>query len=68
MIKLTGLNNREFYLNCNLIEKLEVTPDTVISTTTGKKYVVMESPDVIITRIVDFKRKYMTSVPEVVKE
>lgn len=66
MIKLTGLNNREFYLNCDMIEKLEVTPDTVISTTNDKKYVVKESPDVIIKRIIEFKRQYMISKPEVI--
>lgn len=68
MIKLTGLSNREFYLNCDLIEKLEVTPDTVISTTNAKKFVVKEPPEVIIQRIVDFKRKYMNGMPEVIKE
>lgn len=59
MIKLTGLNNKEFYLNCDLIEKLEVTPDTVITLTTGKKFVVLEPPEVIIRRIVEFRKQYM---------
>lgn len=68
MIKLTGLNNKEFYLNCDLIEKLEVTPDTVLSTTNDKKFIVRESPEVIIQRIVDFKRKYLASKPEVIRE
>lgn len=67
MIMLTGLNNKEFYLNCDLIEKLEVTPDTVITTTTNKKFIVLESPNVIIDRIVEFKKRYMTSIPEVLK-
>lgn len=67
MIKLTGLNNREFFLNCDLIEKIEATPDTVISITTDKKFVVRESPEVIIQRIIDFKRNYMMYKPEVVK-
>lgn len=67
MIKLTGLNRREFYLNCDLIEKIEATPDTVISTTTDRKYVVRESPEVILQRIVDFKCKYMMCKPEVIR-
>jgi flagellar protein FlbD len=67
MIKLTGFNNKEFYLNCDLIEKIEVTPDTVISTTKDKKYIVRESPEVILRRITEFKRSYMQSMPEVVK-
>lgn len=67
MIKLTGLNNKEFYLNCDLIEKIEVTPDTVITTTTNKKYVVIEDPEIIIQRIIQFKRAYMSTRPEVIK-
>jgi flagellar protein FlbD len=67
MIKLTGLNNKEFYLNCDLIEKLEVTPDTVITTTNGKKFIVSESPETIIQRVVHFRKQYMASHPEVVR-
>ncbi|GFR35600.1 flagellar FlbD family protein [Thermobrachium celere] len=67
MIKLTALNNKEFFLNCDLIEKIESTPDTVITTTTNKKYVVLEKPEVIIQRIINFKREYMLSKPEVLK-
>ncbi|SHE35467.1 MULTISPECIES: flagellar FlbD family protein [Caloramator] len=67
MIKLTGLNNKEFYLNCDLIEKIEVTPDTVITTTTNKKYVVIEDPQTIIQRIIQFKIAYMSTRPEVIK-
>jgi flagellar protein FlbD len=67
MILLTGLNDKEFYLNCDLIEKIEVTPDTVITTTTNKKFLVKESPDIILKRIINFRRKYMYGLPEVVK-
>lgn len=37
MIKISRLNNTEFVLNCELIEFIEETPDTVITLTTGKK-------------------------------
>lgn len=57
MIKLTRLNGKEFVLNIDLIEFIESTPDTVISTTTGKKIVVMESVDEIIQRIIEFRRR-----------
>jgi flagellar protein FlbD len=67
MIKLTGLNHKEFYLNCDLIEKIESTPDTVISTTQDKKFIVRETPEVIIQRIIDFRRRYMMCKPEVIK-
>ena len=37
MIELTRLNNRKFMLNCDLIESVEETPDTVITLVSGKK-------------------------------
>ena len=67
MIELTTLNNKQFFLNCELFEKIEVTPDTIITLTNGKIYVVRESPDVIIERIVHYKRMYLASCPEVIK-
>lgn len=67
MILLTALNDKEFYINCDLIEKIEVTPDTVITTTTNKKYVVKESPEEIMREIIKYRRSYMNGVPEVIR-
>ncbi|SKA86407.1 flagellar protein FlbD [Caloramator quimbayensis] len=67
MIKLTGFNHKPFFINNELIEKIESTPDTVVTLTSGKKFVVIESPEEIISRIVDFKRKYTLENPEVIK-
>lgn len=55
MIKLTRLNGSVYVLNCDLIETVEATPDTVISTTEAKKYVCKESVDEVIARIIEFK-------------
>ena len=43
MIELTRLNGTQFSLNADLIEIVESTPDTVISLTTGRKFIVKES-------------------------
>ena len=43
MIELTRLNNSQIMINCDLIETVEENPDTVITLTTGKKFVVKES-------------------------
>lgn len=56
MIKVSKLNNQQFTLNSDLIETIEQTPDTVISMTTGNKYVVKEKQDEIIERIVNYKK------------
>ena len=36
MIQLTRLNHVPFYLNPDLIEHMETTPDTVLTLTTGQ--------------------------------
>lgn len=44
MIQVTKLNKRDtFWINENLIEFIEETPDTVISLATGRKVIVAES-------------------------
>lgn len=60
MIKVTRLNGKEYFINFDLIETIEETPDTVITLRDGKKYVVMETTDDIIDRIIEFKRKVLT--------
>ncbi len=57
MIKVTRLNDKEFVINTDIIEFIESTPDTVITTTTGKKVIVKEDVDEVINRVVEFKRK-----------
>lgn len=57
MIKVTRLNDKEFVINTEIIEFIESTPDTVITTTTGKKVIVKEDVDEVIKRVVEFKRK-----------
>lgn len=56
MIRLTRINHIPLVLNSDLIEHIEVTPDTVISLTTGQKFVVLESPAEVIERVVEFRR------------
>ena len=55
MIAVTRLNGTALALNPSLIERIEHTPDTVLSLTTGNKYVVAESMDEVIERIKDFQ-------------
>lgn len=57
MIKVTRLNSSELVINCDLIEFVEATPDTMISLLTGKKIMVNESIDEIVDRVAEFKRK-----------
>jgi flagellar protein FlbD len=56
MIQLTRLNHAPLVLNSDLIEHMEVTPDTVVTLTTGQKIVVLESAEEVVERIIQFRR------------
>jgi flagellar protein FlbD len=56
MIQVTRINNAPLVLNSDLIEHIETTPDTIISLTNGQKFVVRESADEVIQKVVDFRR------------
>lgn len=43
MISLTRLSGAPFALNPDLVERIDATPDTIITLIDGKKYVVAES-------------------------
>jgi flagellar protein FlbD len=51
MITVTRLNGPAFALNHDLIERIEATPDTVITLVDGTKYVVRESVEEIVDRV-----------------
>ncbi|MGH7330479.1 MAG: flagellar FlbD family protein [Polyangiaceae bacterium] len=56
MIALRRLNNQPIVVNCDLIESIEATPDTVVTLTSGNKLIVRDSPDEIRRRVIEFKR------------
>ena len=57
MVYLTTIGNKQFVLNSEHIEKLEEVPETLITLTNGKKYLVIESPEEVIEKVILFKKK-----------
>jgi flagellar protein FlbD len=57
MIVLHRLNGTEFVLNDHHIETIEETPDCVITLTNDRKYIVTESAEEIISKIVEYHKK-----------
>ena len=57
MIYITRLNHAPLVLNSDLIEQIEKTPDTVITLTTGQKYMVLEEVEEVIERVLEFRRQ-----------
>ena len=60
MITLTRISGSVFVLNADLIERIDSTPDTVISLVDGKKYVVLESPTVVTRAVRDFRSEILS--------
>jgi flagellar protein FlbD len=56
MIRVTRFNGSQFYLNAELIQTVESTPDTVVTLTNNVKVLVRERAEEIIARIIDYQR------------
>ena len=61
MIKLTRLNHNLLILNSDLIELIEVTPDTVIKLTTGQKLMVLESAEEVVEKITNYRKSLFSN-------
>ena len=55
MITLTRLSGSVFVLNSDLIERIDSTPDSVVTLIDGKKYVVCESLEEIVAAVRDYR-------------
>jgi flagellar protein FlbD len=67
MIRLSRLKGEPLVLNSDLIEHIETTPDTVITLTTGQKVMVQESPEEIVSRVIDFRRQILAPGPAMLR-
>jgi len=56
MIMLTRLHGEPIVINADLIEFIEPTPDTMISTTTGRKFRVQEGVEEVIGKVLEYRR------------
>ncbi len=57
MIRLTRLNDEEFVINCRQIERVESIPESNVILISGKHYVVKESVDEIINRVIEYNAR-----------
>ena len=49
-------------INAEIIQTVEATPDTVITLTTGVKYIVKESCEEIRDKVIEYKHKIVTGI------
>ena len=57
MIKLNRLDGKEVIVNGLLIEMIEKIPDTMITLTTGKKIIVKQSVEEVVSAFEEFIKK-----------
>ncbi len=57
MIVVTRLDGTEYFINPHQIEAIEVHPDTTLLMLSGKRVIVREAPQLVIDRIVEYRRR-----------
>ena len=61
MIALTRLNGTRFAVNSDLIERIDASPDTVLTLVDGTKYLVLETIDQVIDAVRSFRASVVAS-------
>ncbi|HUI29758.1 MAG TPA: flagellar FlbD family protein [Candidatus Acidoferrales bacterium] len=57
MIRLTQINGEEIVVNAELIETIEKAHDTIVTLTTTRRIRVKDEVDVIIDKVVEYRRR-----------
>lgn len=68
MIKATRLDGSELWVNAEMIEFIEATPDTVVSLVNETKVVVKESPEALVEAIIAYRQKVCQRNPQIVDQ
>ena len=64
MIILTRLNGDQFAVNCDLVERVEAHPNTVLTLVDATKYIVAESLTEVVDRVRDFRASVLARSAE----
>ncbi len=61
MIFITRTNGTQIFINPELIQTVEATPDTIVTLVNNKKFIAKDTPQEIAQRFVEYRRQ--TLVP-----
>lgn len=64
LILVHRLKGEAMYLNADLMEAIQATPDTVVTMVDGRKLVISESPEEIVGRIREFRASVLAAADE----
>jgi flagellar protein FlbD len=59
MIEVTSLQGKPLFVNADLIATVESTPDTVVTLSNGRKLVVAESAEELVSRFMAYKSRVL---------
>lgn len=62
VIVITRTNGTKVYINPELIQTVEATPDTVITLAGSKIMIVKESPQEVAERFIEYRRKTLAPI------
>ncbi len=62
MVEVLGINGEAFLINATLIEKIEFIPETKITLTTGRYYLVKDSKEEIVKKIIEYNQKIIRGI------
>ena len=57
MIEVHRLNGELFLLNSDMIETIDITPDTVVRLVNGHRYIIKEKCDDVRRAVIEFRRQ-----------
>lgn len=61
MIVVTRLNGPRFAVNPDLLQRVESTPDTILTLIDGTKYIVAESMEQVTELVVDYRARVVAA-------
>lgn len=64
MIAVHRLRGEPMFLNADLVESIEATPDTVVTLVDGRRIVVADTPEEVAERIIEFRASVLVAAAE----
>ena len=64
MILVHRLRGEPLFVNADLIESIEATPDTVLTLVDGRRVFVDDTPEVVVDRIVAFRASLLAAADD----
>lgn len=68
MIVVTRLNGPRFAVNPDLLQRIESTPDTILTLIDGTKYIVAESLDEVTELVVEYRARVVATTMALTQE